>query len=93
MPSPTPSAQIQDLRLELEAIKGRLSSVEQELEKSNLMGLRERIAVLEQQVVKLDTHKSEGEKRSWQFVFIAAGAGCAVVGGVVVQLVSALLKK
>ena len=93
MANPTPTQQIQDLRLELESLKGRLASAEQQLEKSSLLELRDRIVTLEPTVAELKRHKEEAEKRSWQFIYIFSGAACAIIGGVVVQLVLHLLKK
>lgn len=59
----------------------------------DLLRLRDRVVVLETTVAELKRHKEESEKRNWQFIFIAVGAGCAIVGGIVVQLVASFLRK
>ena len=70
-----------------------LALLEKELENAELPRLRDRIVALETTVADLKRYKEESEKRNWQFIFIAVGAGCALVGGIVVQLVSLFLKK
>lgn len=52
-----------------------------------------RISVVEDRVADLKRHKDESDKRNWQFVFLAFGAACAVVGGVAVQMTTLLFKK
>ncbi len=59
----------------------------------DLLRFRDRVVALETTVAELKRHKEESEKRNWQFIFIAVGAGCALAGGIVVQLVSSFLKK
>jgi hypothetical protein len=51
------------------------------------------VPVLADRINKLEKHKEETEKRGWQFVFIGAGAGLALIGGIVVQLVAFIIKK
>lgn len=51
------------------------------------------IAVLADRVSELKKANEESGKRGWQFVYIAAGAGLALVSSFAVQLVFFLLKK
>lgn len=67
--------------------------LEKELTKAEIPNLKDRIIVLETTVAELKRHKEESEKRNWQFIFITVGAGCAIAGGIVVQLVASFLSK
>ncbi len=81
-------------RTQVSQLRERLAVMEESLARfEKLLDELKHVLVLEDRVNKLEKHHEEAGKRSWQFVFIAVGAGCAVVGGVAVQLITYLLKK
>ena len=76
-----------------EANKLEMDLLSSTIKDLDLLRLRDRVVAIETTVAELKRHKEESEKRNWQYIFIAVGAGCALAGGIVVQLVSTFLKK
>ncbi len=82
-----------DAKLLAETNKIELGLLSSKVDDLELLDLRDRVVALETTVAELKRHKEESEKRSWQFVYIVVGAGCAIAGGIVVQLVTSFLRK
>lgn len=93
MAGESPTQVAREAKRATELLEKDVRQLENELELAEIAKLKDRIIVLETTVAELKRHKEESEKRNWQFIFIAVGAGCALVGGIVVQLVSSFLKK
>jgi hypothetical protein len=51
----------------------RVDELRTHVDSFDLLSLRERVAVLESQVVELKRNKEESEKRYWQFVVLFVG--------------------
>lgn len=97
------SKDVESLQTELEkadisTLKQRVAVIEEkvvELKKSKdeFDKLSRQAAVLEDRVNELKKANEESGKRGWQFVFIAAGAGLALLSSFLVQLVFYFIKK
>lgn len=69
----------------------RVNKLEKRAEKSD--ELHQKVAVVDDRINKLEKRDEESGKRGWQFVFIAAGAGLALLSSFLVQLVFYFVKK
>ena len=76
---------------QLPVIDDRVNKLEKRAEK--LDELHQKAAVTDDRVNKLEKREEESGKRGWQFVFIAAGAGLALLSSFLVQLVFYFIKK
>ena len=69
----------------------RVNKLEKRAEKTD--ELHQKAAVVDDRINKLEKREEESGKRGWQFVFIAAGAGLALLSSFLVQLVFYFIKK
>jgi hypothetical protein len=93
-PAKQPTAEVLSaLKSEVAVLDERLSNLQKQIDRIDLTAALQKIAVLEAQVAELKREKDEAGKRQWQFVYIAAGAGLALLSSVLVQVVFFLLKK
>lgn len=70
-----------------------LEALTKAVDQLGLLQLRDRVTAVETVSTDLKKGKEESEKRHWQFVYIAAGAGFALLSSFLVQLVFYFLKK
>ena len=58
---------IQELRVELTRLMERVDHTRESLDTANIVGLRERLAVVEALVADLQKRQEESDRRRWQF--------------------------
>src|SRR5437763_3273538 len=63
---------IGDLRRELAVLRAEFGAIQAELERTDLVRLLERLAVLESQVAEIKKRQEETDRRWWQF-WLAVG--------------------
>lgn len=100
MPGESQAKLIRDLQVGVGTLDERISALRNEFGQFGLPELREkvsqigeRLAVIEDRVTELKRLKEEGERRHWQFLYIAAGAISMLLFNVIVQLLLALVRK
>ncbi len=93
MPKLTPTDLARDAQQKYEVLRTEFDLFKTSFEDLKIRELRERVAVLEGNVIDLRKAKDETEKRQWQFVYLFAGAMATLLVTVIVQLALFALKK
>lgn len=84
---------IQELRVELTRLIERVDHTRESLDTANLVGLRERLAVIEALVADLQKWREESDRRRWQFWLGVATVVLTFAANLTVNLLVLFAKK
>jgi hypothetical protein len=92
MPSKTQGELIAELQNEVTKLHERLNAAKAEVERADLVRIRERLSVVENQLAELAKRREEDERKRWQLWVTAIGCALGFLSTLVMNVVLLVLK-